>query len=61
MRYPGYKDRLDGNDRKMIRLIFYQLVGIYLSLVVIAIAGVAVRSVFTALPEVSLRQNADLD
>ncbi len=61
MRYPAYKDRLDGNDRKKIRRIFYQMVGIYMSLVVIAIAGVAVRSVFTALPEVSLRQNADLD
>jgi hypothetical protein len=42
MRHPAYKDRLDSNDRKTIRRIFYQMVGLYMSLVVIAIAGVAV-------------------
>lgn len=61
MRYPAYKDRLDNNDRKRIRRIFYQMVGIYMSLVVVAIAGVAARSIFTASPEVSFRQNVDLD
>ena len=58
---PTYKDRLDSNDRKKIRRIFYQMVGLYMSLVVIVIAGVVVRSVFTTLPEVSFRQNVDLD
>ena len=47
MRHPAYKDRLDSNDRKKIRRIFYQMVGLYMSLVVIVIAGVVVRSVFT--------------
>lgn len=61
MRHPAYKDRLDSNDRKKIRRIFYQMVGLYMSLVVIAIAGVTVRSAFTAMPEVSFRQNVDLD
>jgi hypothetical protein len=41
MRRPAYNDRLDSNDRKKIRRIFYQMVGLYMSLVVIAIAGVA--------------------
>jgi cytochrome b len=57
---PAYKDRLDSNDRKKIRRIFYQMVGLYMSLVVIVIAGVVVRSVFTTLPEISFRQNVDL-
>jgi hypothetical protein len=57
---PSYKDRLDSNDRKKIRRIFYQMVGLYVSLVVIVIAGVVVRSVFTTLPEISFRQNVDL-
>jgi cytochrome b len=61
MRHPAYKDRLDSNDRKKIRRIFYQMVGLYMSLVVIAIAGVAVRSAFTTMPEVSFRQSVDLD
>lgn len=61
MRYSIYNDRLDGNDRKKIRRIFYQMVGIYMSLVVIAIAGVAVRSAFTALPGTGFRQNVNLD
>ena len=61
MRHPVYKDRLDSNDRKKIRRIFYQMVGLYMSLVVIVIAGVVVRSVFTTLPEISFRQNVDLD
>jgi cytochrome b len=61
MRHPAYNDRLDSNDRKKIRRIFYQMVGLYMSLVVIAIAGVAVRSAFTTMPEVSFRQSVDLD
>ena len=61
MWHPAYKDRLDSNDRKKIRRIFYQMVGLYMSLVVIVIAGVVVRSVFTTLPEISFRQNVDLD
>lgn len=61
MRHPAYKDRLDSNDRKKIRRIFYQMAGLYMSLVVIAIAGVAVQSAFTTMPEVSFRQNVDLD
>ena len=61
MRHPAYNDRLDSNDRKKIRRIFYQMVGLYMSLVVIVIAGVVVRSVFTTLPEISFRQNVDLD
>ncbi len=61
MRHPAYNDRLDSNDRKKIRRIFYQMVGLYMSLIVIVIAGVAVRSVFTTLPEVSFRHNVDLD
>ena len=32
-----------------------------MSLIVIVIAGVAVRSAFTTLPEVSFRHNVDLD
>lgn len=61
MRQPAYNDRLDSNDHKKIRRIFYQMVGLYMSLVVIAIAGVAVRSAYTTMPEVSFRQNVDLD
>ena len=29
MRHPAYKDRLESNDRKKIRRIFYQMVGLY--------------------------------
>lgn len=61
MRHPAYYDRLDSNDRKKIRRIFYQMVGLYMSLIGIVIAGVAVRSVFATLPEVSFRHNVDLD
>jgi hypothetical protein len=61
MRHPAYIDRLDSNDRKKIRRIFFQVVGLYMSLIVIVIAGVAVRSVFTTLPEVSFRQDVDPD
>jgi cytochrome b len=61
MRHPAYNDSLDSNDRKKIRRIFFQVVGLYMSLIVITIAGVAVRSIFTTLPEVSFRQNVDLD
>jgi cytochrome b len=61
MRDPAYNDSLDSNDRKKIRRIFFQVVGLYMSLIVITIAGVAVRSIFTTLPEVSFRQNVDLD
>ena len=61
MRQSAYKDHLDSNDRKKIKRIFYQMIGLYMSLVVIVIAGVVVRSIFTTLPEVSFRQNVDLD
>lgn len=61
MRHPAYIDRLDSNDRKKIRRIFFQVVGLYMSLIVIVIAAAAVRSVFTTLPEVSFRHNVDLD
>jgi len=47
MRHQKYYDRLDSNDRKKVRRIFYQITGLYMSLIVIAIAGVAVRSAFT--------------
>ena len=59
----AYNDSLNSNDRKKIRRIFFQVVGLYMSLIVIvfAIAGVTVRSVFTTVPEVSFRQNVDLD
>jgi hypothetical protein len=57
----AYNDSLNSNDRKKIRRIFFQVVGLYMSLIVIVIAGVAVRSIFTTLPEVSFRQNVDLD
>jgi hypothetical protein len=60
MRHQKYHDRLDSNDRKKIRRIFYQIIGLYMSLVVIAIAGVAGRSAFTTWPEVSFRQNVGL-
>jgi hypothetical protein len=59
MRHPAYNDRLDSNDRKKVRRIYYQMAGLYMSLAVIAIAGVAVRSAFTTLPEVSFHHNAD--
>ena len=61
MRQSAYKDHLDSNDRKKIKRIFYQMIGLYMSLVVIVIAGIVVRSIFTTLPEVSFRQNVDLD
>jgi hypothetical protein len=61
MQHLKYSDRLDSNDRKKIRRIFCQIIGLYMCLVVIAIAGVAVRSAFTTLPEVSFRQNVNLD
>ena len=61
MWHPAYIDRLDNNDRKKIRRIFYQVVGLYMSLIVIVIAAAAVRSVFTTLPEVSFRHNVGLD
>jgi len=37
------------------------MVGLYMSLIVIVIAGVAARSAFTPLSEVSFRHNVDLD
>jgi hypothetical protein len=58
---PIYRDRLDSSDRKKVRRIFYQMVGLYMSLVVIAVAGAAVRSVFATFSEVSFRHNVDLD
>ena len=58
MRHPAYKDHLDGNDRKNIRRIFYQMLGLYMSLVVIAIAGAAGRSVFTTLPEAAFARTS---
>jgi hypothetical protein len=61
MRRPTYNDSLDSNDRKKLRRIFYQMVGLYMSLIMIVIAGVAVRSAFTTLPELSFRHNAVLD
>jgi hypothetical protein len=59
MRHPTYHNRLDDNDRKRIRRIYFQMFGLYMSLIVIVVAGVAVRSVSSLLPEVSLRQNVD--
>lgn len=58
MRQPAYRDRLDGNDRKEIRRIFFQMLGLYISLGVIAIAGVAGRSVFTTLPEAAFARTS---
>lgn len=61
MRRSAYHSRLDSNDHKKIRRIFYQMVGLYMSLIVIVIAGVAARSAFTPLSEVSFRHNVDLN
>ena len=61
MRHSIYSDRLDSNDRKKVRRIFYQVIGIYMLLAVIAIAGVVVRSAFTASPEAASRQKVDLN
>ena len=54
MRCPAEKDQLDNSDRKKVRRIFYQIIGIYMSLLVIAIGGVAVRSVFAVWPNAGL-------
>ena len=59
MRHLTYHNRLDDNDRKRIRRIYFQMFGLYMSLIVIVVAGVAVRSASSPLPEVSLRQNID--
>jgi hypothetical protein len=58
MRQSAYKDHLDSNDHKKIRRIFYQMFGLYMSLVLIAIAGVAGRSVFTTLPEAAFARTS---
>ena len=58
MRQPAYKDHLDSTDRKKIRRIFYQMLGLYMSLVVIAIAAIAARSVFTTLPEAAFARTS---
>jgi len=58
MRHPAYKDHLDSNDRKKFRRICYQMLGLYMSLVMIAIAGVAGRSVFTTLPEAAFARTS---
>ena len=58
MRQSAYKDHLDSNDRKKIKRIFYQMLGLYMSLVVIVIAGVVVRSVFVTLPEAAFARTS---
>lgn len=60
MRRPSHVDRLDSNDRKKIRRIFLQMAGIYMPLVVIAIGGVAARSIFSVWPDTHLSQKANL-
>jgi hypothetical protein len=45
-------------DRKEITRIFFQMLGLYMSLGVIAIAGVAGRSVFTTLPEAAFARTS---
>lgn len=53
-------DRLDANDRKKIRRILIQMISIYISAIVIVIAGVAARSALTAWPDVSPFSKVDL-
>jgi hypothetical protein len=60
MRQTSYKDNLDGRDRKKIRRIFLQIGGIYMSLIVIAVAGVAAKSVLPAWSDTGLSQRVGL-
>ena len=60
MRRPDYYDRLDSHDRKKIRRTFYQVMGLYMSLIVIVIGGVAAKSMVTTRPATSLSQNTNL-
>jgi len=60
MRRPDYHDRLDSHDRKKIRRMFYQMMGLYMSLIMIVIGGVAAKSLVTTQPATSLSQNTNL-
>jgi hypothetical protein len=60
MRNPAFYDRLDSKDRKKIRRIFLQMVGLYMSLIVILFGGVVARSMVTVQSGTSLSQNANL-
>ncbi len=60
MRNPAFYDRLDSKDRKKIRRIFFQMIGLYMSLIVILIGGVTAKSMVTVQPGTPLSQNANL-
>ena len=60
MRRPDYYDRLDSHDRKKIRRMLYQMMGLYMSLIMIVIGGVAAKSLVTTQPATSLSQHVNL-
>ena len=60
MRRPDYYDRLDSHDRKKVRRIFYQMMGLYLSLIMVVIGGVAAKSMVATRSATSLSQNVNL-
>ena len=60
MRHASYKDNLNSHDRKKIRRMFYQMMGLYMSLIMIVIGGVAAKSLVTTQPATSLSQNVNL-
>ena len=60
MRRPDYYDRLDSHDRKKVRRIFYQMMGLYMSLIMVVIGGVAAKSMVATRSATSLSQNVNL-
>jgi hypothetical protein len=60
MRHASYKDNLNSHDRKRVRRIFLQISSIYMSLIIIAVAGVAAKSVLAAWPDTNLSQRVGL-
>ena len=60
MRQSSYKDKPDSNDRKTVRRIFLQMLGVYMALVVTVVASVATKSVFAAWLESGFSKKVDL-
>jgi hypothetical protein len=49
----------DDSDRKTIRRIFFRVVGVYMSLILIVVGGAVAKSMITVRPGTSLSHNAD--
>lgn len=59
MRRPSRIGRPDDSDRKTIRRIFFRVVGVYMSLILIVIGGVVAKSMIAVRSGTSLSHSAD--